>query len=228
MSQKTVLETQNKRILIVDDHPFIIEGYKNAITRYKPEEFEFEIVQAKDCESAYKIITNSRAPFDIAFLDISMPAFEEMNLYSGADVAKLILQKMPNCKVVLLTMFTELLKIKTFIREINPLGLIIKNDLTFDELLLAFNKVINNELYYSESVLKILERSQNITIELDQFDREILFHLSKGTPLGDFAEYIPISTAAINRRLQDLKQIFDIKSGLDADLVQAAKSKGFI
>ena len=40
----------NNNILIVDDHPFIIEGYKNAITRYNPEEFNFFIKQAKDCE----------------------------------------------------------------------------------------------------------------------------------------------------------------------------------
>ena len=32
-----------KNILIVDDHPFIIEGYKNGITRYKPTEFEYSI-----------------------------------------------------------------------------------------------------------------------------------------------------------------------------------------
>ena len=58
-------ETVKNKILIVDDHPFIIEGYKNAITRYNPKEFEFVITQAKDCESAYRIITNPAiAPFD--------------------------------------------------------------------------------------------------------------------------------------------------------------------
>ena len=73
-------KTQN--ILIVDDHRFIIEGYKNAITRYNPDEYDFLITQAKDCESAYTIITNPDSPvFDIAFLDISMPAFEEKQIY---------------------------------------------------------------------------------------------------------------------------------------------------
>ena len=65
-------------ILIVDDHPFIIEGYKNAITRYHPEQYSFYIDQAKDCQSAYNIITNPDTPiFDIAFLDISMPPYAE-------------------------------------------------------------------------------------------------------------------------------------------------------
>ncbi len=50
--------TIKKNVLIVDDHPFIIEGYKNGITRYNPNEYEFSISQAIDCKSAYDIITN--------------------------------------------------------------------------------------------------------------------------------------------------------------------------
>jgi hypothetical protein len=56
--------------------------------------------------------------------------------------------------------------------------LVIKNDLTFDELLFAFDKVIKNETYYSQSVIKMLE-SQDNSID-DLFDKQILFHLSKG------------------------------------------------
>jgi DNA-binding NarL/FixJ family response regulator len=85
------------------------------------------------------------AVFDIAFLDISMPPYEDKGIYSGEDLAKLILEFMPNCKIILLTMFTEFLKIKTIINNINPNGLVIKNDLTFDKLLFAFDKVIKNE-----------------------------------------------------------------------------------
>jgi DNA-binding NarL/FixJ family response regulator len=219
---------QNK-ILIVDDHPFIIEGYKNAITRYKPEEFEFLISQANDCESAYKIITNpDTIAYDIAFLDISMPAYEEKGIYSGEDLAKLINQYMPNCKIILLTMYTELLKIKTIISTINPSGLVIKNDLTFDELIFAFDKVINNEIYYSQSVQKILDLSEKDVIEIDQFDAQILFHLSKGTKLNDIPQYIPISLGAIERRKLNLKELLKITEGSDIDLVREAKNKGLL
>ena len=221
------LKTINNNILIVDDHPFIIEGYKNAITRYNPENFTFFIVKAKDCESAYTIITNPEStPFDIAFLDISMPAYEEKNIFSGEDLAQLLSKYMPNCKIILLTMFTELLKIKTIIKTINPSGLVIKNDLTFDELLFAFDKVIKNEKYYSQSVLKILSQSEADTIEIDQFDKQILFHLSKGTKLKDMIQYIPISLSAIERRKINLKKILEIEESSDADLVREVKNRG--
>ncbi len=218
-----------KKILIVDDHPFIIEGYKNAITRYNPDEFEFFITQAKDCQSAYQIITDPDvAAFDIAFLDISMPPYEEKNIYSGEDLAKLLLEYMPKCKIILLTMYTELLKIKTIIKTINPSGLVIKNDLTFDELLFAFDKVIKSEKYYSQSVLKMLNQAEEGMIEIDQFDKQILFHISKGTKLNDIPQYIPISVGAIEQRKQHLKVLLKIEYGTDAELVHEAKSKGLL
>ena len=217
----------SRNILIVDDHPFIIEGYKNAITRYNPKEYDFNILQAHDCRSAYDLIEDEATPnFDVAFLDISMPAYEEKEIFSGEDLAKLLLKKMPHCKIILLTMYTELLKIKTIIRTINPNGLIIKNDLTFDELLFAFDKVMKNDKYYSQSVVKMVNQSPHNSIEIDEFDKQILFHLSKQTAMDQMPQYIPISLNAIEKRKVNLKELLKIKSGSDEELLKEAKSKG--
>ncbi|MCK8140274.1 response regulator [Flavobacterium sp. I-SCBP12n] len=225
----STIKKKQSNILIVDDHPFIIQGYKNAITRYKPEEFEFVITQANDCEKAYNIITDGSIDhFDIAFLDISMPSYEEKNIFSGEDLAKLLLEYMPNCKIILLTMFSELLKIKTIIKTINPDGLVIKNDLTFDELLFAFDTVIKNKKYYSESVLKMISQAEADTIEIDPLDKQILFHLSKGTKLNDMNQYIPLTLAAIKQRKINLKELLSVEQGSDGDLVREAKNKGLL
>ena len=226
MTSDTNTQVIKKNILIVDDHPFIIEGYKNGIIRYKPDIFNFSIAQAKDCKSAYEIIMNPDSPdFDIAFLDISMPAYDERGIFSGEDLAKLIMEHTPNCKIILLTMFTELLKIKTIVRTINPSGLIIKNDLTFDELLLAFDQVIKNNKYYSQSVEKMLTESTFNSIEIDEFDKQILFHLSKGTKTNEIPYYIPISLIAIEKRKKNMKELLDITAGSDNELVKEAKIK---
>ena len=216
-------------VLIVDDHPFIIQGYKNAITRYNPNEFEFFIKQANDCKSGYDIITNPETePFDIAFLDISMPAYEEKGMFSGEDLAKLLNKYMPNCKIILLTMYTELLKIKNIIDSINPSGLVIKNDLTFDELLFGFDKVIKNEIYYSQSIQKMMDFDQCETIEIDLFDKQILFHLSKGTKTKEIPQYIPISLEAIEKRKLNLKNRLDLIEESDIELVREAKKRGLL
>lgn len=225
----SVPQLVKKNILIVDDHPFIIEGYKNAITRYNTKQYDFFISQAHDCRSGYDIIENENTPdFDIAFLDISMPPYEEKEIFSGEDLAKLLLKKMPSCKIILLTMYTELLKIKTIIRTIQPNGLIIKNDLTFDELLLAFDKVMKNEKYYSQSVVKMLNQSTHNAIEIDQYDKQILVHLAKGTPIQEMLQHVPISLKAIEKRKKHLKELLKIKNDSDSDLVKEARSKGLL
>lgn len=217
------------RIIIVDDHPFIIEGYKNAINSYSPSEYEFTIIQANDCKSAYEIITDAAMePFDIAFFDISMPAYEEKSIFSGEDLAKLIKEVMPDCKVALLTMHTELIKINSIIRNINPNGLIIKNDLTFDELLIAFNKILKNENYYSQTVVKFVSQAQHDNIDIDAFDKQILFQLSKGTKTKDIPSYVPLSLSAVEKRKLNLKEMLDIKGGSDIELISEAKSKGLL
>jgi len=218
-----------KNILIVDDHPFIIDGYKNAITRYKPEVYEYSFTQGKDCKTGYNIITNPEtAPFDVAFLDISMPVYEEKGINSGEDLAKLIMEYMPNCKIVLLTMYTELLKIKNIIDTINPSGLVIKNDLTFDELLFGFDIVLKNEIYYSHSVIKMANQNNKDIDGIDQFDKLILFHISKGTKTKDIPQYVPISLNAIESRKNNLKELFKIEEGSDIDLIKEAKNRGVI
>jgi len=227
MPQESTLIKKN--ILIVDDHPFIIQGYKNAITRYRPNEFEFLIDQAKDCQSGYEVIVNPESPsFDIAFLDISMPTYEAKGIFSGEDLAKLLMEHMPNCKIILLTMYNEILQIKTIIKTINPIGLVIKNDLTFDELLFAFEKVINNEKYYSQAILEMISQLEHVPIEIDQFDKKILFQLSKGTKLVDIPQYVPISSSAIQRRMDDMKVLLKLKDASVEELVKEAKSKGLL
>jgi DNA-binding NarL/FixJ family response regulator len=216
-------------IIIVDDHPFIIEGYKNAINSYNSSDFEFTITQANNCKSAFDIIVNPNIePFDIAFFDISMPAYEEKNIHSGEDLAKLIKEVMPVCKVVLLTMHTELLKINTIIKSINPNGLIIKNDLTFDELLVAFDKILKNENYYSQTVVKFVSQSQYDNLEIDPFDKQILYHLSKGTKTKDIPSFVPLSLSAVEKRKLNLKEMLEIKGASDIELIAEAKNKGLL
>jgi DNA-binding NarL/FixJ family response regulator len=218
-----------KNILIVDDHPFIIDGYKNAITRYKPEFYEYSFTQGKDCMTGYNIITDREIPpFDVAFLDISMPEYEEKGIYSGEDLAKLIMKHMPDCKIILLTMYTELLKIKNIIDTINPAGLVIKNDLTFDELIFGFDIVLKDEIYYSHSIIKMANQNNKDIEGIDQFDKLILFHISKGTKTKDITQYIPISLHAIEQRKVNLKQLFKIEYGSDVDLIKEAKFRGVI
>lgn len=218
------------RVLMVDDHPFIIEAYKNAIKGYNTKGlYEFDITQAKDCKTGYEAIINEDNPqYDIAFFDLSMPTYEEKGVQSGEDLALLVKERLPACKIILLTMHSEMLKINTIIKNINPNGLVIKNDLTFDELLLAFDKILKDENYYSQTVVKLVSQIPFDSNEVDVFDKQLLFHLSKGVPTADLAQYVPLAAAVIEKRLINLKAVLEIPQATHAELVQEAKNKGVI
>jgi DNA-binding NarL/FixJ family response regulator len=55
------------------------------------------------------------------------------------------------------------------------------------------------------------------------FDKQILFHLSKGTKSKDITQYIPISINAIEVRKSNLKELLEVIDGTDLDLVREAK-----
>ena len=216
-------------ILIVDDHPFIIEAYKNTIAGYQPTEFEFEITQANDCKSAYEILSNPNMnAYDVAFFDISMPPYTEKNILSGEDLARLMKKVLPSCKVILLTMHTESLKINNIIKSINPNGLIIKNDLTFDELLVAFDKILKGENYYSQTVIKFVSQQTGDNSRIDEFDRQILYHLSRGVKTKNIPLHTSLSLSAVEKRKLNLKDLFNIKGGDDEALISEGRERGYI
>ncbi|HLN95581.1 MAG TPA: response regulator [Flavobacterium sp.] len=148
------------QLLMVDDHPFILQAYRNTLDRFKPDEYEVVSSSADSGKTGYEAIVNSPHDFDVALLDISIPGYAEKNIESGLDLARLLRERMPACKVVLLTMHTEKMKFRYFSETIQPDGLVIKNDLTFEELLLAFEKILAGEKYYSESVLNIINMDE--------------------------------------------------------------------
>lgn len=220
---------QNINVLIVDDHPFIIQGYQNVITRFPNKKYEFTITKASDCKSGYETIFNQNSQnFDIAFLDISMPAYEEKNIQTGEDLAKILNNISPDCKIVLLTMHSERLKVEKIIEEINPLGLVIKNDLTFDNMLLAIDTILKGERYYSESVIKFLNNLQKEKVYVDVFDRQILHFLSKGIKADDVALYIPLSSSSVRNRIENMKELIGKKDCKNEELVKEAKENGMM
>lgn len=148
------------RILMIDDHPFILNAYKRSLERVKPEEFEIITTEGVSGETGYYAIMKSPVVFNIAFLDISIPPFEEQNIESGVDLALLLTQKMPSCKIILLTMHNEKLDFNYLFETIKPAGIVIKNDLDFKELLIVFDTIIEGGTYYSETVLQMIEEQK--------------------------------------------------------------------
>lgn len=218
------------KVLIVDDHPMIIEGYKNALLGINSDEMTLRIDTSDNCDGAFAKIKNASTgtPYDVVFLDIKLPPSADGKIISGEDLGIKVKELLPDTKVVILTMFNNNFRIHNILKNINPDGFLVKSDVTSDELMRAFQVVLTDPPYYSHTVTKLLRTRIINEVVLDDIDRNILFHLSKGIKTKNLTEYIPLSLAAIEKRKRHLKKVFDVEKKGDESLLEQARNTGFL
>lgn len=219
------------KILIVDDHPMIIEGYKNALLSINSDQVTLDVDTADTCDSAFDKIKASATndnPYDIVFLDIKLPPSTNGLIISGEDLGIKTKELTPNTKVVILTMFNNNFRIHNILKNVNPDGFLVKSDVTSDELTRAFHVILNDPPYYSHTVTKLLRTRIINDVVLDDIDRNILFHLSKGIKTKNLTAHIPLSLAAIEKRKRHLKEIFQVEKKGDESLLEEARKTGFL
>ncbi len=221
---------QHYKILMVDDHPMIIEGYQNTLQATKKAGQYLDIDIANTCDKANELIRKAadNVPYDICFFDIKLPPSTDGLIQSGEDLAKLSRVYLPNAKIIILTMFNESFRIHNIIKEIEPEGLLVKSDLTSSELAEAFQKILIHPPYYSSTVSGFLKSSQTADIYLDDINRKILHLLSQGVKTKSLREHIDLSMSAIEKRKKQLKLLFDVEDGKDETLLHHAREKGFL
>lgn len=211
---------------MVDDHPMIIEGYKNALL--DNDRLSFRIDSANSCSNALeKINQHKEDPYNLYFLDIQIPPCDSPRILSGEDLGIYIKKQQPDAKIIILTMFNESLRLQNILKNLDPEGFLVKSDVTPAELLKAVEVVSNGGKYYSESIQNLREIIGNDK-SLDEFDRKILFYLSKGTKTKDLVDYIPLSIGAIEKRKRKIKEVFEVTDGGDKAILEKAEQLGYL
>lgn len=219
------------KILIVDDHPMIVEAYKNILASADLD-YNFVIHTAEDCDTAISKIENAakRLPYDLLFLDIKIPPSVHGEIISGEDLAIYAKKVLPDAKIAVLTMFNENHRIHNILKTVNPDGLLIKNDLSSSEFIIAFNAIMHNPPYYSSTVTRYF-RNQSANFGeslLDDINRKIIFHLSKGVKTKNLINYVNLSLSSIEKRKTQIKSLLELEKANDEDLISEAKKRGFI
>ena len=225
------MKTQELKILMVDDHPMIIEGYMHTLMASKKENQSLTIDIASDCDSALKAMKKAKSigvPYNIYFFDISIPESSDGLYKSGEDLAKRVRMVEEDAKIVILTMFDEVYRIHDIIKTINPEGFLIKSDLTSSELASAFQAIQNNPPFYSGTINKILRKSLQNPITLDLINHKMLHLLSLGVKTKDLVKHLDLTLSAIEKRKKNIKELFFVEDGKDETLIKIAKEKGYI
>ena len=222
------------QVLVIDDHPVIIEVYKNVLLEIEKNFLEsklrFQVTEANNCDEALKKIhqASRNNPYHLIFLDIKLPSSQFEKIYSGEDLGELIIKLLPESKLIVFTGHTEIIRLSSILNNLNPDGFLLKSEVSTNEIKMAIQEVLDDNPYYSKTILKLVRKQLSSNIRIDKIDRLLLQELSVGTKMKDLPTILPLSMAGIERRKRGLKNLFNIPSEEDKVLIELAKENGFI
>lgn len=221
----------NLTILIVDDHPMTVDSYLNLLSDTDFQKIQPSFIKSYNCEDAYNKINfqlKKNTKIDFALLDISLPPYKAFNINNGIDLALLIREKFPNCKIVLLTMHSEPLTVDKIIKVIKPEGFISKSDINFELFPIICKKILEGDIFRSNTIIESQRELFKRNINWDNHDNQILILISQGVKTVNLPDYIPLSMSAIEKRKANIKDQLLKGKGSDKDLIEKAKKLGLL
>ncbi len=186
------------RILLADDHDIVIDGYTSILSAVEG----IEIVgKASNGIEVLEQLANTTV--DLVILDLNMPKLD------GAATARKIIELYPKVKILILTMFSDAVRIKELI-EIGVNGYILKNS-DKETLLVAINQIINGQVYYDAEVSKTILNKFKSSIEIEQDkvvlserELEIIALIAKGNSTNEIAEKLFISPHTVKTHRKNI------------------------
>lgn len=227
ISEQNTEEFRELEVLMVDDHPPIIEGYKSILS-FNPFGYILNTTSAFSCEEGYFAIVEAKKSFDIVFLDLTLPPYFEKQLHLGVDLVPVVKEYHPNAKIIVLTSHSEAIILFKIMSENNLNGILVKSDFQSEELIRAFDVVIKGGTYHSQTVIKHKKDWHEKSKVMDRYNRQILTLLSQGVKTKNLPDILHLSKSAIDKRKSIIKQIFGIDKGTDEDILKEARRQGLI
>lgn len=208
------------KIIIADDHTMFLQG---IVSLLENEENITILGKAENGKTVFRIIENTLP--DIILLDIRMPEMD------GIEVTKLLKQKFPFIKILIVSTHSNIQMIAKLIR-MGVDGYLLKNA-EKQELLHAINTIQNGETYFCKEVeekndennSKIKSETQQIT-ELSSREKEILILIAQEFTGNEIAEKTFISLNTVNTHRRNLISKLNVKN--TAGLVKYALEYGLL
>lgn len=216
-------------VMIIDDHPTQIDGYKSILS-FNDSNEPINVTACHNCTEAHKVITTvqNKNRYALAIIDFSIPPFEEQNLHNGQDVACLIQNHFPETKIAIITSHTEAIVLYNVLKKVNPQGLLVKSDMDGEELLEAYSEITKGNYYFSESVKKAKKLLISKEALLDTTNRKIIELLAQGIKTKNLPEHLSLSQSAIEKRKSVIKDVLGITKGNDEDILREVRQLGLL
>lgn len=195
------------RIVIADDHKLFIEGLKSLLKKHPHITVIGEAINGED---VIELIKTKDKTIDIVVLDIDMPKI------GGVEAAKIILEKHPYVKILMLTQHDEGALIKELI-DMGVLGYMLKERGT-EEFVDALETIAIGQEYLKGEVLGNYIATSKIpepkTVHLTKRELQVLQLLAEDHTSGEIALQLKIATSTVDTYRRNLIEKTGVKSSL--------------
>lgn len=207
-------DTGKLQLLLVDDHPVILEGIKNIIQSFREIN---KIYTASTGEKALEQLSSHT--INICIIDIELPDI------SGFDLIDQIRSLYPDIRIIIETMHNEIWSIRRMI-ESEADAIVLKQS-DPDELHKAVCAVANGEKYYCRYVQQYQKDKQpSSDKDLSKREMEVLKYIAQGMKSNEIAEilYISVNTVEFHRKQIMMK----LYARNVSDMISKAIKKGLL
>lgn len=209
--------------MIADDHPLVRSGLRLLLER----EGEFQVIaEAADGYEAIDLAAIHKP--DVILLDVGMPRL------NGPDAAMSISQKVPNARIVMVSMHSDEAYVLRALKA-GARGYLLKASPEAD-VLAAVRAVAAGNAYFSPSITKLLVEEYVVEARRrgveDSYDllsvreKEIMQLLASGKSNRDIADLLHISISTVETHRNNIFQKLHLHNL--AELILYAVRKGLI
>lgn len=204
------------KVLLVDDHPLVLEGIAAIIGTYS----HIDVVGAAASAKEALCIAGKTEP-DVTMMDINMAGT------NGLDAIELFKEQHPKTRIIMLSMHDNREYISTSVMY-GASGYVLK-DVSTNEIISAIEAVAAGGTYFSSGVSDVLlkhEQAQKSTGPLTTREQAVLILVAEGKSSKTVGETLQISTRTVETHRKNIKKKLSI--GTTAGLTRYAIENGLI
>ena len=184
-------------LALVDDHQIVIDGLMSLLKGEHRYQFAFATTRPAEVIDHLK-----KYPVDILLTDVMMPVMP------GNLLAREVRKQFPKIKILALSMSGDGSIVNEMINDADISGYILKN-VGKKELMTAIDKIAGGGIYFSDEVLKELERlekwkKENVDAHLTDREIEIIRLIEKEYSNKQIAETLFISERTVETHRKNI------------------------
>lgn len=191
-------------VMIVDDHPFIIEGIKSS-----SEDYPINVIASlTSLENVLETYIDVKP--DVVIMDIRFKDSKDSN---GLVACEKILSSDPEAKLIILSQFDSIIAMKKAYR----LGVFAYIEKDEDEQIIikAIESAKNGKQFFTDRVARKLAEdsfcSDNPLKTLDERDLEIFKLTAKGYLISEISDILNVTTKTVHKRSKSIKEKLNIE-----------------